>query len=130
MPASSRFYTSATCSVATTASARSPPRHRRASMGQSPSAPQGRGRSRSRNGSSSRWPHPGLGLDLGFLLGRKPRPGDEKPDLASWMRCFLSQRLPQPTAAAEETADAEGKAAGDERRRRLVRRTLTTSSSW
>ncbi|KAG0535200.1 hypothetical protein BDA96_04G345900 [Sorghum bicolor] len=112
MPASSRFYTSATCSVATTASARSPPRHRRASMGQSPSAPQGRGRSRSRNGSSSRWPHPGLGLDLGFLLGRKPRPGDEKPDLASWMRCFLSQRLPQPTAAAEETADAEGKAAG------------------
>jgi hypothetical protein len=28
------------------------------------------------------------------------------------MRCFLSQRLPQPTAAAEETADAEGKAAG------------------
>ena len=108
MPASSRFYTSATCSLAT-ASSRSPPRHRRASlMGQSPSAPPGRSRSRSRNGSSSRWPHPGLGLDLGFLLGRKPRPGDERPDLASWMRCFLSQRLPQPTA----TADAEGKAAG------------------
>ncbi|XP_066332693.1 putative lipase C4A8.10 isoform X1 [Miscanthus floridulus] len=112
MPASSRFYTSATCSLAT-ASSRSPPGHRRASlMGQSPSAPPGRSRSRSRNGSSSRWPHPGLGLDLGFLLGRKPRPGDEKPDLASWMRCFLSQRLPQPTAVAEERADAEGKAAG------------------
>jgi hypothetical protein len=28
------------------------------------------------------------------------------------MRCFLSQRLPQPTAAAEETAESEGKAAG------------------
>lgn len=28
------------------------------------------------------------------------------------MRCFLSQRLPQPTAGAEEEAGAEGKAAG------------------
>lgn len=114
MPASSRFYTSATCSA--TASSRSPPRRRRRAslMGQSPSsAPLGRSRSRDRS-SSSRWPHPGpgLGLDLGFLLGRKPRPGDEKPDLANWMRCFLSQRLPQPSATAEETADAEGKAAG------------------
>lgn len=49
---------------------------------------------------------------MGFLLVRKPRPGDEKPDLANWMRCFLSQRLSQPAAAAEETANAEGKAAG------------------
>jgi hypothetical protein len=49
---------------------------------------------------------------MGFMLVRKPRPGDEKPDLANWMRCFLSQRLSQPAAAAEETANAEGKAAG------------------
>ncbi|RCV08668.1 hypothetical protein SETIT_1G345200v2 [Setaria italica] len=107
MPASSRFYTSATCSPVS-ASSRSPPHRRRYAslMGQSPSAPPGRNRSRS----SSRWPQPGLGLDLGVFLGRKPRPGDERLDLANWMRCFLSQRLPPPTAEAE--ADAEGKAAG------------------
>ncbi|CAL5056160.1 unnamed protein product [Urochloa decumbens] len=105
MPASSRFYTSATCSLAS-ASSRSPPHRRHASvMGQSPSAPPARSRSRRRSSS-----HPGLGLDLGFLLGRKPRPGDERLDLANWMRCFLSQRLPPPSAEAE--ADAEGKAAG------------------
>ncbi|CAO2038773.1 unnamed protein product [Urochloa humidicola] len=107
MPASSRFYTSATCSLAP-ASSRSPPPPRRrqaAVMGQSPTAPPGRSRSRRRSSS-----HPGLGLDLGFLLGRKPRPGDERLDLANWMRCFLSQRLPPPSAEAE--ADAEGKAAG------------------
>ncbi|KAG2654550.1 uncharacterized protein LOC120657419 isoform X1 [Panicum virgatum] len=110
MPASSRFHTSATCSLAS-ASSRSPPRRRRHAaslMGQSPSAPPGRSGNRSR--SSSRWQQPGLGLDLGFLLGRKPRPGDERPDLANWMRCFLSQHLPPPTAEAE--AEAEGKAAG------------------
>ena len=75
-------------------------------MGQSPSALSGRGCSRSQNGSSSLWAHPGIGLDLGFLLGGKSRPGDEKLDLASWMWCFLLQRLPQPNATVEETADA------------------------
>ncbi|CAO2040417.1 unnamed protein product [Urochloa humidicola] len=106
MPASSRFYT-ATCSLAPASSSRSPPPRRRhaAVMGQSPTAPPGRSRSRRRSSS-----HPGLGLDLGFLLGRKSRPGDERQDLANWMRCFLSQRLPPPSAEAE--ADAEGKAAG------------------
>nr|CAB3448156.1 unnamed protein product [Digitaria exilis] len=108
MPApSSRFYPSATCSLAS--SSRSPPRRRRRShaslMGQSPSAPPGRSWSRS----SLRWPQPGLGLGFvrGFLLGRNK---DERMDLANWMRCFLSQRLPAPSA--EEEADAEGKAAG------------------
>ncbi|KAF8689849.1 hypothetical protein HU200_041480 [Digitaria exilis] len=74
-------------------------------MGQSPSAPPGRSWSRS----SLRWPQPGLGLGFvrGFLLGRNK---DERMDLANWMRCFLSQRLPAPSA--EEEADAEGKAAG------------------
>ncbi|KAJ1281365.1 hypothetical protein BS78_04G300800 [Paspalum vaginatum] len=115
MPASSRSYPSATCSLASAFSQSPPrrPRHRRRAslMGQSPSAPPARSRSRGRSRGSSRWPQPGLGLDLGFLPGRKPRTGGEKLDLANWMRCFLSQRLPQPTAEAEETADAEGKAA-------------------
>nr|CAB3451305.1 unnamed protein product [Digitaria exilis] len=119
MPApSSRFYPSATCSLAfassSSSSSRSPPRRRRrrrrrrshaSLMGQSPSAPPGRSRSRS----SLRWPQPGLGFGFvrGFLLGRNK---DERMDLANWMRCFLSQRLPAPSA--EEEADAEGKAAG------------------
>ncbi|XP_062220520.1 putative lipase YDR444W [Phragmites australis] len=103
MPAISRFYPSATCSLAS-ASSRSPPRRRRvvSPMGQSPSAPSGHNRHRSR--SSSRWPRPGLGLDLGLLLGRKPRSGGERLDIANRVRCFLSP----PTAEA----DAEGKAAG------------------
>ncbi|KAL6911608.1 hypothetical protein ACP4OV_000413 [Aristida adscensionis] len=112
MPASSRLYPSATCTLASP----SPPRRRRrlrrrhvaAVMGQSQSAPSGRNRSRS----GSRWPPPGLGLDLGFLLGRKPRPGGDRLDLASWMRCFVSRTLPAPAAEAEAEADAEGKAAG------------------
>ncbi|RLM80600.1 putative lipase C4A8.10 isoform X1 [Panicum miliaceum] len=110
MPASSRFHTSAACSLASASSRSPPPRRRQAAslMGQSPSVPPGCSRSRSR--SSSRWQQPGLGLDLGFLLGRKPRPGDERLDLANWMRCFLSQHLPPPSAEAE--AEAEGKAAG------------------
>ncbi|PAN08626.1 hypothetical protein PAHAL_1G425600 [Panicum hallii] len=108
MPASSRFHTSAACSLASASSRSPPPRRRQAAslMGQSPSVPPGCSRSRS----SSRWQQPGLGLDLGFLFGRKPRPGDERLDLANWMRCFLSQHLPPPSAEAE--AEAEGKAAG------------------
>ncbi|XP_062221752.1 putative lipase C4A8.10 isoform X2 [Phragmites australis] len=109
MPASSKLP-SATCSLAS-ASSPSPPRRRRrvaSLMGQSPSAPSGRNRSRS----SQRWPQPGLRLDLGFLLGRKPWQGGERLDLANWMRCFLSPPLPPPTAEAEAEANAEGKAAG------------------
>ncbi|GJM87242.1 hypothetical protein PR202_ga03178 [Eleusine coracana subsp. coracana] len=110
VPASSRFYPSATFSLA---SAPFPPRrrHRRrvaSLMGQSQSAPSGR----SRNRSSSSWPRPGLGLDLGFLHGRRPKPGGEKLNPADWLRSVLSPPLPPPTAEAESEAEAEGKAAG------------------
>ncbi|KAK3159305.1 hypothetical protein QOZ80_2AG0148410 [Eleusine coracana subsp. coracana] len=108
--ASSRFYPSATFSLA---SAPFPPRrrHRRrvaSLMGQSQSAPSGRNRNRS----SSSWPRPGLGLDLGFLRERRPRPGGEKLNPADWLRCVLSPPLPPPTAVAESEAEAEGKDAG------------------
>jgi hypothetical protein len=92
----SRFHPSATGS---------PPHRRRrrvaSLMDQYQAAPSGR----SDNRSSSQWPRRGLGFDLGFLLGRRPRPGGEKLDPANWLRCVLS---PPPTAEAE----ADGKAVG------------------
>jgi hypothetical protein len=97
------FHPSATGSLASAASPSPPHRRRRVAslMDQPQASPSGRNNSRS----SSQWPRPELGFDLGFLLGRRPRPGGEKLDPANWLRRLLS---PPPTAEAE----AEGKAVG------------------